>query len=85
MFTKGKGDFMEIKVFGTGCKKCNDLYEAVESTIKKNDLSAELSKVQDLKEMVQSGVMKTPALMIDGKLVASGRVPSSKELEKLLL
>ncbi len=59
-------------------QKCNDLYEAVENTIKKNDLSADLSKVQDLKKWSKSGVMKTPALMIDGKLVASGRVPSSR-------
>lgn len=75
---------MEIKVFGSGCKKCNELYEAVEKGINQLNLEADLTKVQDLKEMVQSGVMKTPALMIDGKLVASGRIPSAKEMEKLL-
>ena len=75
---------MEIKVFGSGCKKCNDLYEAVEKSLSDLGKSADLTKVQDLKEMVKSGVMKTPALMVDGKLVASGRVPSAKELEKLL-
>lgn len=75
---------MEIKVFGSGCKKCSELYEAVEKSLKEMELSANLTKVEDLKEMVKSGVMKTPALMIDGKLVASGRIPSSKELVKLL-
>lgn len=75
---------MEIKVFGSGCKKCATLYDAVDQTLKAKNIEADLTKVEDLKEMVKNGIMKTPALMVDGKLVSTGRVPSQKEIEKLL-
>lgn len=75
---------MEIKVFGSGCKKCSQLYDLVDKTLQSQNLTADLSKVEDLKEMVKNGIMKTPALTIDGKLVVSGRVPSEKDIIKLL-
>jgi small redox-active disulfide protein 2 len=75
---------MEIKVLGTGCTKCKTLYKATEEAIKEASIDANLTKVEDIVEIMKHGVMTTPALVVDGKVVLKGKVPSVKDIIKLL-
>ena len=71
---------MKIEVLGTGCAKCDRLGEAVEAAAKELGVQCEIEHIRDITEIVKRGVMTTPALVIDGKVVATGRVPSHAEL-----
>ena len=75
---------MDIKVLGTGCPKCKALEKAVYNSLAELDISADVSKVEDIMQIMQYGVMQTPALVINGKVVISGRLPNDKELKILL-
>ncbi|MDO9512945.1 MAG: thioredoxin family protein [Bacteroidales bacterium] len=75
---------MEIKVLGTGCAKCSALEKAVKEAVEKTGVTATVTKVEDIVEIMQFGVMTTPALVIDGKVVVKGKVPTVDELSKLL-
>lgn len=75
---------MEIKVIGEGCEKCDKLYENISLAVKELGLEASIDKVEDLMDIVRLGVMTTPSVMVDGKLIISGRVPKVKEIIKLL-
>lgn len=75
---------MEIKVIGEGCEKCDKLYENTCLAVKELGLEASIDKVEDLMDIVRLGVMTTPSVMVDGKLIISGRVPKVKEMIKLL-
>lgn len=75
---------MEIKVLGTGCAKCKNLERAVITAVDKSGIEATISKVEDIVEIMQFGVMITPALVVDGKVVLKGRVPSLDEITKIL-
>ena len=76
---------MEIKVLGTGCAKCKALEKVTREAVEKNGLNASVSKVEDIVEIMQYGVMTTPALVVDGRIIVKGRVPSVEELSKLLI
>lgn len=88
IFTKRKTSLnkliMEIKVLGTGCTKCKKLYELVCKSVEENKVEANIEKEEDITKIMGYGVMSTPALVIDGKVVLSGKLPSAKDLEKLL-
>lgn len=71
---------MIIKVLGSGCANCKKLYTLAEEAVKELGATAELQKVEGLKEIVGYGVMKTPALVIDEKVRIMGRVPSYSEV-----
>ena len=75
---------MEIKVLGTGCAKCNSLEEATRKAVESKGIDASIEKVEDLIQIMSYGVMTTPALVIDGKVVVKGRVPSINEIMDLL-
>lgn len=75
---------MEIKVLGTGCAKCKALEKATKEAIEKTGVNATVTKVEDIVEIMQFGVMTMPALVIDGKIVVKGKVPSVDELSELL-
>ena len=75
---------MEIKVIGEGCEKCDKLYENTCLAVKELGLEASIDKVEDLMDIVRLGVMTTPSVMMDGKIIISGRVPKGKEIIKLL-
>jgi len=75
---------MEIKVLGTGCPKCKLLEKNVKEALNTLDIEADVEKVTDVKDIMSYGVMSTPALVVNGKVVSYGRVPNSKQLEKLL-
>ncbi|MEZ3476081.1 thioredoxin family protein [uncultured Alistipes sp.] len=75
---------MEIKVLGTGCAKCKTTYQAIEKVIKENNLDVKLTKVEDIVEILNSGVMATPAVVVDGTVKMKGRVPSENEVKQIL-
>ena len=72
-----------IEVIGTGCAKCHQLEKNVLETVKELGLTAEVVKVSDIADIMKRGVIFTPALMVDGELKVSGRVPSVKELSEI--
>ena len=74
---------MEIKVLGTGCASCKALYLAVEQVVKELRLTAEITKEEDLMKIMEYNVMTLPALVVDGKVVAKGKI-SAKEIKTVL-
>ena len=75
---------MKLQILGTGCAKCNALTMATEKAAQSLGLEYELEKVTDLKQIMSFGVMMTPALIVDGKVKVSGKVPSVDDIKKLL-
>ena len=75
---------MEIKILGTGCSKCKTLEKATREAVKELGVDANIEKEEDIMKIMEFGVMNTPALVIDGKVVASGRLPNEKDLKSLL-
>lgn len=76
---------MEIKVLGTGCPKCKTLEQATRNAVSELGIDANISKVEDIVEIMNYGVMRTPALVIDEKVILSGRVPSISEIKELII
>jgi small redox-active disulfide protein 2 len=76
---------MKIQILGTGCAKCNALTLATEQAAQTLGLQYELEKVTELNRVMSFGVMMTPALVVDGKVKVSGKVPSVDDLKKLLV
>jgi small redox-active disulfide protein 2 len=70
-------------VAGPGCKKCHDTEENVREACTQLNLNAEILHVSDIKEIAKLGVLFTPAVIVDGKMVVSGKLPSVEELKKL--
>jgi len=75
---------MEIKILGPGCPKCKTLDKLTREVVEQNGIDATVVKVEDIVAIMNYGVMSTPALVIDEKVVVKGRVPSAEELKKLL-
>ncbi len=75
---------MEIKVLGTGCPKCKALEKTVTYSLAELDIAADVSKVEDIMKIMEYGVMRTPALVINGKVVLSGYVPDKNEIKKII-
>lgn len=75
---------MIIKILGSGCKSCVTLAENTEIALKELDMEAEIIKVTDFQDIVAYGVMTTPALVIDEKVVSFGKVLKPKEIVKIL-
>ena len=75
---------MKIEILGMGCQKCNDLYKAAEQAAAEKGISAEMSKVTDIKEIMKYGVMNTPAIVVDGQVKASGKVLTKEEIKGML-
>ena len=75
---------MKIEVLGTGCPKCKTLEKITRETVQKIGIDAQITKVEDIVDIMNAGVMKTPALVVNGEVVLSGRLPSEKELTEIL-
>lgn len=75
---------MIIKVLGSGCKNCIALKKNAEEALKEKGIEAEIVKVEDYKDIVAYGVLQTPALVIDEKVVSFGKVLKPKEIIKIL-
>ena len=76
---------MKIEILGMGCSNCVKLYDAVRKVVSESKIDAKISKVDKITDIMNYGVMFTPALVIDGKVIISGRVPSYNEIKKLIL
>jgi small redox-active disulfide protein 2 len=76
---------MEIKVLGTGCTNCKTLEKNVINALAELDLSANVEKVEDITKIMAYGILRTPGLVIDEKVIMSGRLPSVKELKEIIL
>lgn len=75
---------MNIKVLGSGCKKCEEVYKICNELVNELNIDAEIEKLTEFKDILKYGVMKTPGLVINEKLQASGRVPSKKEIKEFI-
>ena len=75
----------EIEVVGTGCAKCKRLLANAEQAVRDLKITAEVIKVDDIDEIVNRGIMLTPALFINGKVRAEGRVPDVNEIKTMLM
>jgi len=75
---------MEIKILGTGCPRCKTVYANAQRAIAELNIAAKLEKVEDIDEILRYSVMMTPAVVINGRVRASGRIPSVEELKKWL-
>ena len=75
---------MKIQILGTGCPKCKKLAETADAVAQELGLDYELEKVTDINDIMQMGVMMTPALAVDGQVKVSGKVPSAEEIKVLL-
>lgn len=75
---------MNIIVLGTGCAKCKNLEQLTRKVVADLNLSAEVSKEEDIQKIMSYGIMRTPGLVKDGKVILSGRIPSESELKELL-
>ena len=75
---------MIIEVLGTGCAKCKALENATREVVAQNGIDATITKIEDIVEIMKFNVMTTPALVVDGRVVVKGRVPSNQELKELL-
>jgi small redox-active disulfide protein 2 len=75
---------MEIKILGTGCSKCKSLEEITRKVVKDKGIDANITKVDDIVEIMKFNIMTTPALVVNGKVVLKGRVPSVDELIQFL-
>ena len=74
----------KIQILGTGCAKCQKLAAVADEAAKALGLPYELQKVTDLKEIMSFKVMSTPALVVDGQVKLSGRVPTVEEARQLI-
>jgi small redox-active disulfide protein 2 len=75
---------MEIKILGPGCAKCKTLENLTRDVVSKNGIKASITKVEDIMEIMKYNIMTTPALVVDGKVVSKGRIPSAEEIKQLL-
>ncbi|MDA3836669.1 MAG: thioredoxin family protein [Nanoarchaeota archaeon] len=74
----------KIKILGTGCPNCKVLEKNTMTAVEELKLEAQIEKVTDIAKIMEYGVMSTPALVIDEKVVSYGKVISSEEIKKLL-
>ncbi len=75
---------MKIKVLGTGCTKCGTLEQLTIDTVKEINIDATVEKEEDIIKIMEYGVLQTPGLVINEKVVLNGRIPSKKELIELI-
>jgi small redox-active disulfide protein 2 len=74
----------KLQILGSGCAQCNELAERTQAAAAALGLEYGIEKVSDLKEIMGFGVMRTPALVVDGAVKVAGRVPSVDEIKALL-
>ena len=75
---------MKLQILGPGCARCHALTTGTEQAAQELGLACDLEKVADLNRILAFGVMRTPALVVDGKVKVSGKVPGVTELKAIL-
>lgn len=76
---------MEIKILGPGCPKCKTLEKVTREAVAETGIDATIDKVEDIVKIMEYGVMHTPGLVINGKVVLSGQVPGVKQVKEILI
>ncbi|MFA6187697.1 MAG: thioredoxin family protein [Sulfuricurvum sp.] len=71
---------MKIEILGTGCSKCKTLEEATKKAVAESGIYAQIEKVEDIMKIMEYGVISTPALVIDGKVISTGKLLSVNEI-----
>ncbi len=71
---------LEIKVLGTGCARCKELERMCFDVAAENNITADIQKVTDLKDIMSYGIMQTPGLVMNGKVLLSGKLPTKSTL-----
>lgn len=75
---------MKIEILGAGCPKCKATEKIVRKAVEELGTKADIVKVEDLEEIINRGVMMTPAVAIDGEVKIVGKVPSTDEIKKII-
>ena len=75
---------MEIKILGTGCPKCKSLEKAAREAISELRINATVTKEEDIMKIMGYGVMRTPGIVVDEKVISSGRLLTTEEIKQLL-
>ncbi|MCK9628665.1 MAG: thioredoxin family protein [Bacteroidales bacterium] len=75
---------MEIKILGTGCPKCKTLEKITREVVEQNGFDANITKVEDIMDIMNYNVMSTPALVVNEKVEIKGRIPSAEEIKQVL-
>ena len=75
---------VKIEVLGTKCAKCKRVEKNARDAVKELGLNIDVIKIDDFEEIIRRGIMMTPGLVIDGEIVALGRVPSVDEIKSML-
>lgn len=75
---------MKIEILGTGCSKCKALEEATKQAVAQSGQFAQIEKVEDIMKIMEYGVMSTPALVIDGKVLSTGKLLSVNEITEMI-
>jgi small redox-active disulfide protein 2 len=76
--------FMEIKVLGPGCAKCNKTEKLVQEVIKETGIDATVEKISDMMQIASYGVFGTPSVIVDGDVKCTGKVPKKNDIKKWL-
>lgn len=76
---------MEIKILGTGCPNCRNLEKATRNAVAELNIDADIEKVEDITRIMSFGIMRTPGLVINGKVVMAGMLPTYSELKDILI
>ena len=77
-------DIHVIEVLGPGCARCHETHRVVRHVVDEAQLDCEVQKSESMDRMIELGVLRTPAVALDGKVVVSGRIPKSDEVRQLL-
>jgi len=75
---------MKIEILGTGCPKCKKLFENAQEAVKNLGTGADVVKVEDMQQIMNAGVMITPAIAVDGEVKSAGKVLSVDEIKKII-
>jgi len=76
---------MEIKILGTGCPKCKTLEKVTRTAVAETGIDATIEKVEDIVKIMEHRVMHTPGLVINGKVIISGYVPTVNQVKEILI
>ncbi len=74
----------KIEILGPGCARCKETYRVVQQVVETEHLEVDVEKVESMERMIELGLLATPGVAVDGKVVFSGRIPKSDEIRKLL-
>jgi len=79
-----KNNNIKIQVFGSGCPSCKKLYESVKETVANMSLGTEVEYIDDIQKLLQLGVMSSPVLVINNKVMVAGSIPSQEKIKQLI-